>query len=102
MMPAVAALARVLDSHLTRLAVPLFAVGAGLALADSAFGLKVSYDLATGPSFEPPPSWYGPMNDWAARCSLREPGPSARRRCWHAAGRFSGTGRWPAGRAGSQ
>ena len=39
--PAVAALARVLDSHVTRLAVPLFAVGAGLTLADIAFGLKV-------------------------------------------------------------
>jgi hypothetical protein len=62
--PAVAALARVLDTFVARLAVPLFAAGTGLTLADIAFGLKVSYDLAIGASNVPLPSWYGPMNDW--------------------------------------
>jgi hypothetical protein len=62
--PAVAALARVLDTQAARLAVPLFAAGAGLALADIAFGLKVSYDLAIRSSNMPVPSWYEPMNEW--------------------------------------
>jgi glutathione S-transferase len=55
--PAVAALARVLDTHVARLAVPLFAAGAGPTLADIAFGLKVSYDRATERSSGPLPSW---------------------------------------------
>jgi hypothetical protein len=62
--PAVAALARLLDIHAARLAVPLFAVGAGLTLADLTFGLK---SLMTWPPGHP---WCrcrrgtGPMHDW--------------------------------------
>ena len=64
--PAVAALAGLVGSTVARLAVPLFATGAGLTLADVAFGLKVSYDVATTPSTLPPPSWYEPLNDWGS------------------------------------
>jgi hypothetical protein len=62
--PAVAGIGGFLGTHRARLAVPLFATGAGLTLADVAFGLKVTYGLAADPLPVPLPTWYEPMNDW--------------------------------------
>lgn len=70
--PAVTGLAHLIDTPAARLAAPLFAVGTALTLADIAFGLKVSYDLATAtaplnvPLSVPLPSWYAPLNAWGS------------------------------------